>query len=290
MATGALPGRTWPTRRGPGPRRVPPPGRRPADDPFGPGAGGPRRAGPAPTPWTWLALEAATWPSDGAQPLAGEACRSRCGLPGSRRNQVIPGPAHASRGNSTLPPRETPAGGAAEAREPRRQAVLAGTASRTVGLPTRSNDPEPRRCSMSGAASSGRDRPRPGAMFVRAATVGALASCTCTNEQCGPRAGPWTRWVMLHGGGPLAAAWDVPTSRRNLSGVFAEMPSLTLVVDQPGFRSPDKPPVEGKLTSPSPRRASRACSNDLTASDRVHLVVNSLGGGHRGVPASPCVP
>jgi len=79
--------------------------------------------------------------------------------------------------------------------------------------------------------------------------------------------------VLLHGGGPGAAAWS--NFGRNL-GVLARA-FRTLAVDQPGFGLSDKPEVQGNYF----RFAADALAAlfDTLEIDKVHLVGNSLGGG-----------
>jgi 4,5:9,10-diseco-3-hydroxy-5,9,17-trioxoandrosta-1(10),2-diene-4-oate hydrolase len=79
--------------------------------------------------------------------------------------------------------------------------------------------------------------------------------------------------VLLHGGGPGASAWR--NFGRNLP-VFAGH-FRTLMVDQPGFGSSDRPPVTGNYFT----FAADALAGLLSelGIERVHLVGNSLGGG-----------
>jgi 4,5:9,10-diseco-3-hydroxy-5,9,17-trioxoandrosta-1(10),2-diene-4-oate hydrolase len=79
--------------------------------------------------------------------------------------------------------------------------------------------------------------------------------------------------VLLHGGGPGAAAWS--NFGRNLQVLSRTF--RTLAVDQPGFGLSDKPEVEGNYF----RFAADALAGLLDALeiDKVHLVGNSLGGG-----------
>jgi 4,5:9,10-diseco-3-hydroxy-5,9,17-trioxoandrosta-1(10),2-diene-4-oate hydrolase len=79
--------------------------------------------------------------------------------------------------------------------------------------------------------------------------------------------------VLLHGGGPGAAAWS--NFGRNV-GVLART-FRTLAVDQPGFGLSDKPEVEGNYF----RFSADALAGllDTLEVDKVHLVGNSLGGG-----------
>ena len=79
--------------------------------------------------------------------------------------------------------------------------------------------------------------------------------------------------VLLHGGGPGASAWS--NFGPNLP-VFAGH-FRTLMLDQPGFGSSDKPPVTGNYFT----FAAEAVAGllDELAIDRVHLIGNSLGGG-----------
>jgi len=79
--------------------------------------------------------------------------------------------------------------------------------------------------------------------------------------------------VLLHGGGPGAAAWS--NFGRNLQVLSRTF--RTLAVDQPGFGLSDKPEVQGNYF----RFASDALAAllDTLEIDKVHLVGNSLGGG-----------
>jgi 4,5:9,10-diseco-3-hydroxy-5,9,17-trioxoandrosta-1(10),2-diene-4-oate hydrolase len=79
--------------------------------------------------------------------------------------------------------------------------------------------------------------------------------------------------VLLHGGGPGAAAWS--NFGRNLQVLSRTF--RTLAVDQPGFGLSDKPEVQGNYF----RFASDALAGllDTLEIDTVHLVGNSLGGG-----------
>ena len=79
--------------------------------------------------------------------------------------------------------------------------------------------------------------------------------------------------VLLHGGGPGAAAWS--NFGRNLQVLSRTF--RTLAVDQPGFGLSDKPEVEGNYFG----FAADALAGLLDALeiDKVHLVGNSLGGG-----------
>lgn len=79
--------------------------------------------------------------------------------------------------------------------------------------------------------------------------------------------------VMLHGGGPGASAWS--NFGRALPG-FAE-DFRTILVDQPGFGSSDKPAVVGNYY----RFAADAVVAllDELGIEKVHLLGNSLGGG-----------
>lgn len=79
--------------------------------------------------------------------------------------------------------------------------------------------------------------------------------------------------VLLHGGGPGAAAWS--NFGRNLQVLSRTF--RTLAVDQPGFGLSDKPEVQGNYF----RFAADALAAllDTLEIDKVHLVGNSLGGG-----------
>ena len=79
--------------------------------------------------------------------------------------------------------------------------------------------------------------------------------------------------VLLHGGGPGAAAWS--NFGRNLQVLSRTF--RTLAVDQPGFGLSDKPEVEGNYFG----FAADALAGLLDALEiaKVHLVGNSLGGG-----------
>jgi 4,5:9,10-diseco-3-hydroxy-5,9,17-trioxoandrosta-1(10),2-diene-4-oate hydrolase len=79
--------------------------------------------------------------------------------------------------------------------------------------------------------------------------------------------------VLLHGGGPGAAAWS--NFGRNL-GVLSST-FRTLAVDQPGFGLSDKPEVQGNYFRFS--ADALAALLDTLEIDRVHLVGNSLGRG-----------
>jgi 4,5:9,10-diseco-3-hydroxy-5,9,17-trioxoandrosta-1(10),2-diene-4-oate hydrolase len=79
--------------------------------------------------------------------------------------------------------------------------------------------------------------------------------------------------VMLHGGGPGASAWT--NFGAALPG-FAES-FRTLLVDQPGFGSSDKPEVVGNYYRHSADYVIRML--DELGIDRIHLLGNSLGGG-----------
>src|SRR5215472_3779792 len=79
--------------------------------------------------------------------------------------------------------------------------------------------------------------------------------------------------VMLRGGGPGASAWS--NFGRNLP-VFAGH-FRTLLVDQPGFGRPAKPPVAGNYFTLA--AGALAGLLDELGIDRVHLIGNSLGGG-----------
>jgi 4,5:9,10-diseco-3-hydroxy-5,9,17-trioxoandrosta-1(10),2-diene-4-oate hydrolase len=79
--------------------------------------------------------------------------------------------------------------------------------------------------------------------------------------------------VLLHGGGPGASAWS--NFGRNLP-VFAAR-FRTLMIDQPGFGSSEKPPVTGHYFT----FAAEALAGllDKLGIGQAHLVGNSLGGG-----------
>src|SRR5258708_14555733 len=79
--------------------------------------------------------------------------------------------------------------------------------------------------------------------------------------------------VMLHGGGPGAAAWG--NFGRNLPVCAAGFRSL--MIDQPGFGSSAKPPVTGHYFT----FAAEALASllDKLGIGQVHLIGNSLGGG-----------
>ena len=79
--------------------------------------------------------------------------------------------------------------------------------------------------------------------------------------------------VMLHGGGPGASAWS--NFGPALPGFAARF--RTLLVDQPGFGTSDKPPVVGNYYRHSADHVVRLL--DELGIDRVHLLGNSLGGG-----------
>jgi 4,5:9,10-diseco-3-hydroxy-5,9,17-trioxoandrosta-1(10),2-diene-4-oate hydrolase len=79
--------------------------------------------------------------------------------------------------------------------------------------------------------------------------------------------------VLLHGGGPGASAWS--NFGRNLP-VFAGR-FRTLMIDQPGFGSSDKPPVRGSYFTFA-ADAVAALLDELGIAT-VQLVGNSLGGG-----------
>src|SRR2546423_2258182 len=79
--------------------------------------------------------------------------------------------------------------------------------------------------------------------------------------------------VMLHGGGPGASGMS--NFKNNLPAFAGHF--RTLVVDQPGYGKPDKPPVQGNYFT-----FAAAALKDLLDElgiDRAHLVGNSLGGG-----------
>src|SRR5258707_2780768 len=79
--------------------------------------------------------------------------------------------------------------------------------------------------------------------------------------------------VLLHGGGPGGSAWS--NFGRNLA-VFAAR-FRTLMIDQPGFGRPAKPPVTGHYFT----FAAEALAGllDKLGIGQEHLVGNSLGGG-----------
>ena len=79
--------------------------------------------------------------------------------------------------------------------------------------------------------------------------------------------------VMLHGGGPGASSWS------NFGPALPHFAAnfRTLLVDQPGFGSSDKPPVVGNFYRHSADHVVRML--DELGVDRVHLLGNSLGGG-----------
>ncbi len=79
--------------------------------------------------------------------------------------------------------------------------------------------------------------------------------------------------VMLHGGGPGASAWS--NFGPNLP-VFAKR-FRTLLVDQPGFGSSDKPEITEQFFTFAADRL-RDLFDELGI-ERAHLVGNSLGGG-----------
>ena len=79
--------------------------------------------------------------------------------------------------------------------------------------------------------------------------------------------------VLLHGGGPGASAWSNFGSA--LPGFAASF--RTLLVDQPGFGTSDKPPVVGNYYRHSADHVVRLL--DELGIERVHLLGNSLGGG-----------
>ena len=79
--------------------------------------------------------------------------------------------------------------------------------------------------------------------------------------------------VMLHGGGPGASAW---------SNFGAALPGFadqfhTLLIDQPGFGSSDKPEVVGNYYRHAADHVVQLL--DELGIDRIHLLGNSLGGG-----------
>ena len=79
--------------------------------------------------------------------------------------------------------------------------------------------------------------------------------------------------VMLHGGGPGASAWSNFGSA--LPGFAATF--RTLLVDQPGFGTSDKPPVVGNYYRHSADHVVQLL--DELGIERAHLLGNSLGGG-----------
>ncbi|GAA2342931.1 alpha/beta fold hydrolase [Saccharopolyspora halophila] len=79
--------------------------------------------------------------------------------------------------------------------------------------------------------------------------------------------------VMLHGGGPGAAAWS--NFSRNIE-VFAE-DFHVLAVDQPGFGKSDKPTEHGQYFTHSATALHEFF--DELGIDKAHLLGNSLGGG-----------
>lgn len=79
--------------------------------------------------------------------------------------------------------------------------------------------------------------------------------------------------VMLHGGGPGASAWS--NFGRALPHFAGSM--RTLLVDQPGFGTSDKPEVVGNFYRHS-ATAVLALLDELGI-EKVHLLGNSLGGG-----------
>lgn len=79
--------------------------------------------------------------------------------------------------------------------------------------------------------------------------------------------------LMLHGGGPGASAWS--NFGPALAGFAASY--RTLLVDQPGFGSSDKPPVVGNYYRFSADAV--VALMDALGLERVHLLGNSLGGG-----------
>ncbi len=87
----------------------------------------------------------------------------------------------------------------------------------------------------------------------------------------GPDGG--TPVVLLHGGGPGASAWS--NFGRNLPAFAGHF--RTLMVDQPGFGSSDKPPVTGNYFTFA--ADALAALLDKLGIDKVQLVGNSLGGG-----------
>jgi 4,5:9,10-diseco-3-hydroxy-5,9,17-trioxoandrosta-1(10),2-diene-4-oate hydrolase len=104
--------------------------------------------------------------------------------------------------------------------------------------------------------------------------TGSSTSAAAAGNQTGAaasKAGDHAPVVLLHGGGPGASAWS--NFGRNLP-VFAAM-FRTLMLDQPGFGSSDKPPVTGSYFT----FAADALAGllDKLGIDKVQL--NSLGGG-----------
>src|ERR1041384_4792755 len=79
--------------------------------------------------------------------------------------------------------------------------------------------------------------------------------------------------VMLHGGGPGASAWS--NFGAALPGFAASF--RTLLVDQPGFGSSDKPAVVGNYYRHAADHV--VALLDELGIERVHLLGNSLGGG-----------
>lgn len=79
--------------------------------------------------------------------------------------------------------------------------------------------------------------------------------------------------VMLHGGGPGASAWS--NFGRALPGFASSF--RTLLVDQPGFGTSDKPEVVGNYYRHAADHV--VALLDELGIDRVHLLGNSLGGG-----------
>jgi 4,5:9,10-diseco-3-hydroxy-5,9,17-trioxoandrosta-1(10),2-diene-4-oate hydrolase len=79
--------------------------------------------------------------------------------------------------------------------------------------------------------------------------------------------------VLLHGGGPGAAAWsNFGRNLGQLAGTFR-----TLAVDQPGFGDSDKPTEHGQYFGHS--AGALAGLLDALEIPKIHLVGNSLGGG-----------
>ena len=79
--------------------------------------------------------------------------------------------------------------------------------------------------------------------------------------------------VMLHGGGPGASAWsNFGAALPRFAGSFR-----TILVDQPGFGTSDKPPVVGNYYRFAADYV--VALLDELGIDRVHLLGNSLGGG-----------
>jgi 4,5:9,10-diseco-3-hydroxy-5,9,17-trioxoandrosta-1(10),2-diene-4-oate hydrolase len=79
--------------------------------------------------------------------------------------------------------------------------------------------------------------------------------------------------VMLHGGGPGASSWS------NFGPALPQFAERlrTILVDQPGFGSSDKPAVQGNYYRFSAEYV--VALLDELGIDKVHLLGNSLGGG-----------